>query len=163
MSEQPISSYQWPEASEPSYSIGVCFDAEHIVLHGTYTDELSAHRARKAWAEILEYHFLLENGRDFAYRLTPDYEHMLFTLECEFLSACGRYAFWRLTNHQAPEAQYQIETAHIPESHRRQDEFLSAPDLRPLYDEPLVTRGLNGPSRGVLGSWLKRVMDRIQG
>jgi len=131
------------------------------VLHGTYTDELSAHRARKVWAEILEYHSLLEKDRDFVYRLQPDYQHMIFGLQCEFLTACGRYAFWRLTNHQAPEAQYQIETAHIPESHRRQEEFLYAPDMRPLGQDPLVTRGLGNTSGTPITSWIKKILARI--
>ena len=56
-------------------------------------------------------------------------EEGVFTLQCEFVSACGRYAFWRLTNNQAPEAQYLIETAHIPNAELREAEFHAASDL----------------------------------
>jgi hypothetical protein len=50
-------------------------------------------------------------------------------LTCEFSTACGRYAFWRLTNSQSPESQYLIETAHIPSGLGEQDATVAAPDL----------------------------------
>jgi hypothetical protein len=38
----------------------------------------------------------------------------LYKVRCDFQTACGRYAFWRLTHHQAPEVQFLLETAHLP-------------------------------------------------
>ena len=55
-----------------------------------------------------------------------------FMLRAHFVSACARYAFWRLTNCQAPETQYIMETAHIPVCESRHDDILSVPDMQPL-------------------------------
>ena len=35
-------------------------------------------------------------------------ESKYFVLNCYFTSACGRYAFWRLINNQAPEAESKL-------------------------------------------------------
>ncbi len=56
-------------------------------------------------------------------------------------------SFWRLTNQQAPEAQYEIETAHIPDSASRHSDFISAPDMQPLTEQPLVLSGEPEPGR----------------
>lgn len=111
---------------------GVQFDPESVSLVGLYKDELSLHRARKNWREVLESNFLLEPDYDYQISHLKNTEKLSFLLRCTFLTACGRYAFWRLTNDQAPEAQYIIETAHIPNSELRQPEFLGAPDLKPV-------------------------------
>lgn len=121
---------------------GVCFDPENTVLKGYYCDEISAYRARKLWVEALEYNFLLEYGQDFHISIEGDAEIELFVLNCEFLTACARYAFWRITNHQAPEVQYVIETAHIPLCESRHEDILRAPDLRPIKEEPAVINSL---------------------
>jgi hypothetical protein len=93
----------------------VSFDLEKIVLEGLYADELSAHRARKTWARILESSFLLDLEYDF--KVVVDRENEpYYSVRCDFNSACGRYAFWRLTHNQAPEIQYILRTAHIPQS-----------------------------------------------
>ena len=115
---------------------GVAFDPEQIHLVGIYADELSVFRARKNWSDTLESAFLLEKERDFNFSVERNYESQSFVLTCEFLTACGRYAFWRLTNQQAPEAQYEIETAHIPDSASRHSDFISAPDMKPLSFNP---------------------------
>ncbi|MDZ4785486.1 MAG: hypothetical protein SGJ02_05355 [bacterium] len=122
---------------------GVCFDPEEIKLLGVYADELSLFRARNRWKNILESTFMLEDTHDFALLITKDYEEARFNLICNFNTACGRYAFWRLTNYQAPEAQYEIETAHIPNSSARQNEMVLAPDMLPLQNTPLVIKGLD--------------------
>ncbi|MCO6432283.1 MAG: hypothetical protein J5J00_15625 [Deltaproteobacteria bacterium] len=111
---------------------GVRFDATRVCLTGTYADELSLFRAKRSWSEILEDNFLLEKNYDYEFTYHCDTERLNFILNCEFVTSCGRYAFWRLTNNQAPEAQYLIETAHIPNAELRHDEFLSAPDLEPV-------------------------------
>ena len=113
---------------------GVCFDPNGLALHGLYSDELSAHRARKGWVETLESSFFLETGEDFELKVHGDLGRGRFVLSCEFLSASARYAFWRLTHQQAPEAQYLIETAHVPTSDIGSG-LGSAPDLTPLVDD----------------------------
>lgn len=112
----------------------VRFDPERILLQGSYEDQLSAYRARKIWQETFERCFLLDDGHDFECNVISDYESHSFTLRCYFLTACARYAFWRLTNQQAPEAQYMIETAHIPHCESRHTELLCAPDLAPVEE-----------------------------
>lgn len=110
-------------------SEGVTFDPQETSLQGSYVDELSAYRARKGWAEALEAHFLLDAEQDFQTEVKSDLDRNVFTLNCYFHSACARYAFWRLTNNQAPEAQYLIETAHIPQCEAHLDDFIRAPDM----------------------------------
>jgi hypothetical protein len=118
---------------------GVCFDPDNVTLEGVYADELSTFRARKCWVEALENHFLLEVEHDFL--LLVERKGDEFQLRCEFLTACARYAFWRLTNNQAPEAQYIIETAHIPKGESQFERFMQAPDLCHIGDGPLIFRG----------------------
>jgi hypothetical protein len=101
-------------AVEFSLGFGLWYDADRLVLEGAYLDEITAYRARKRWIQTLEANFLLEDHHDFRIRVRvdPDADH--YQVRCDFLSACGRYAFWRLTHHQAPEVQYMLETAHLP-------------------------------------------------
>jgi hypothetical protein len=108
------------------------FDPERVVLQGVYRDQLSAYRARKIWVETLSSNFLLDSGHDYEISVESRVKDGQFFLNCSFTSACGRYAFWRLTNEQAPEAQYLIETAHIPHSELCADDFFAAPDLKPM-------------------------------
>jgi len=93
----------------------VCFDAERVVLEGYYNDELSAHRAKRVWKDTLLNYFLLEPGHDFKLQIRFESGQKRYSLTCAFMTACARYSFWRLTNDQTPEAQYLIETAHIPQ------------------------------------------------
>lgn len=115
----------------------VSFDSDSAALEGSYKDELSAFRARKVWIETLENLFLLEKDYDFRTKISGSIEKGTFIVRCDFLTACGRYAFWRVTNDQAPEAQYTIETAHIPNSDTFVGNYISAPDLRKKSDLPL--------------------------
>ena len=107
----------------------VTFDSTTAVLEGLYGDELSAHRVKRSWIETLEHNFLLDDQHDFEILITGEIEKGEYQVECSFLTACGRYAFWRLTNNQAPEAQYTIETAHIPNAESLYSKMLQAPDL----------------------------------
>lgn len=84
------------------------------MLEGVYLDEVTAYRARKGWIEAFEVNFLLEDRVDFRVRVARQEGGSRFCVLCEFLTACGRYAFWRLTHHQAPEVQFILETAHLP-------------------------------------------------
>lgn len=115
----------------------ISFDLETVTLHGSYADQLSAYRARKIWVSTLENCFLLEQGQDFVVSIRSNLTDGNFGIICSFISACARYAFWRLTNNQAPEAQYMIETAHIPDSEMRHDDYVAAPDMRPQEEDSL--------------------------
>ncbi|HQH27859.1 MAG TPA: hypothetical protein PLP17_10730 [Oligoflexia bacterium] len=87
------------------YKPGLVFDADGITLLGKYTDELAAHRAKKRWVDVLGSYFLLERDRDYDLWVNGSLDDRCFVLSCSFVSACGRYAFWRLVNRQAPEAE----------------------------------------------------------
>jgi hypothetical protein len=92
----------------------VHFDLERLSIRGVYGDQLSAYRAKRIWAEAFQDQFLLDNEHDFRLFVVSNVEQHSFMLSCEFLSACGRYAFWRLTHNQAPDVQYVVETGHLP-------------------------------------------------
>jgi hypothetical protein len=98
----------------PAVSLGLWYDAERLVLEGIYLDEVSAYRAKKSWIKSFELNFLLEEIHDFKVKVGFDPESARYHVQCMFTSACGRYAFWRLTHHQAPEVQFALETAHLP-------------------------------------------------
>src|SRR5438552_3022420 len=91
---------------ELPHNDSVHFDSEAVTLQGQYGDELSLHRAKRKWTSILEINFLLESEYDYFIQHESKLDAQKFALQCRFTTACGRYAFWRLTNDQAPEAQY---------------------------------------------------------
>ena len=132
MSQEMVQANSLSLPSQLCETAGVCFDPDNVILHGVYRDELSAPRAKRRWISTLEASFLLDSGHDF--ELVVQLLEEGYVLSCRFGTACGRYAFWRLTNNQAPEAQYLIETAHIPDSEMMQDEFLAVPDMCPVPD-----------------------------
>ena len=103
-----------PVSESPAGGLGIWYDPERIVLEGAYSDQITAYRARRRWISTLETNFLLEERHDFRVKVVNDEERNSFRVRCDFLTACGRYAFWRLTHNQAPEVQYLIETAHLP-------------------------------------------------
>lgn len=127
---------------------GVCFDPQSRTLHGLYSDELSAHRARRGWSETLETSFFLEPDEDFRIEVKGDLGRGRYVVSCEFTSGSAKYAFWRLTHQQAPEAQYLIETAHVPASHFGR-ELARAPDLTPLVDDLSGFDDLLPPGNGL--------------
>jgi len=120
---------------------GLSFDPEEVILEGIYRDEISAYRARRVWREALESNFLLELNRDFKLNVAFEDEKDVFKLRCDFGTACGRYAFWRLTHNQAPETQYLLETGHIPASEQRHRELCEAADLSVERYLPTILRG----------------------
>lgn len=145
---------------ELPYFDGVCFDPDANSIYGNYNDEISAYRARKAWVETLKFNFNLEDNFDFLLTVNES-DQETFVLSCKFVSATSRYAFWKITNHQAPEAQYVIETAHIPICDERYEEILTAPDLRSIYDLPLTTsanKELVKSSKKTLNRIFKKVL-----
>ena len=153
--------------AEFSDAEGVKFDPDRVTLEGYYADELSPFRAKRIWTEILETNFLLDSGHDFSMHVEQksDSDQNAYVLVCKFLTACARYAFWRITNNQAPEAQYLIETAHIPDCETRRDEFATAPDLR-LKDEDQMPAVLGGwadrysAENSRFSSWLRRLFGK---
>lgn len=94
--------------------LGLWYDPDRLVIEGVYQDEVTAYRAKRRWMEALEHNFLLEDAHDFAIKVKATKSGKNFRARCDFLTACGRYAFWRLTHHQAPEVQFLLETAHLP-------------------------------------------------
>lgn len=100
----------------PVLGLGLWYDPERLVLEGIYEDEVSAYRARRSWIRTFEKNFLLEESQDFKVKVGFDREEARYHVKSVFLTACGRYAFWRLTHHQAPDVQYALETAHLPHS-----------------------------------------------
>lgn len=142
---------------------GVRFDPEAVALVARYSDELSVYRARRAWIETLEQTFLLVPDHDYTLIARCNAQQKIFSLQCRFVTACARYAFWRLTNNQAPEAQYMIETAHIPRGELREFEFVTAPDLCSLHDcrPTLLSCNESGP-RTVVDRW-REFLNRLTG
>ncbi|MCB9030679.1 MAG: hypothetical protein H6619_06465 [Deltaproteobacteria bacterium] len=147
-----------PPLHQDERNAGVCFDANNIVLQGIYFDEISLFRARRKWVTTFENSFMLQHDKDFTLETSKNYDDHSFSLLCSFHTACGRYAFWRITNYQAPEAQYEIETAHIPYCESRKDDIFMAPDLMPIEQSPLV---LSGVKRERKDSMLEKLMDAI--
>ena len=84
------------------------FDTEGVTLIARFGNELAAYRARKSWVIVLNRYFLLERGRDYEVSVLSSPENGYQVLNCYFTSACGRYAFWRLINDQAPEAEAKL-------------------------------------------------------
>lgn len=137
----------------------VRFDPETSALAGVYSDELSVYRAKRGWRQVLEAHFILEFGHDFTLEIVEDPTTHRYLMRCEFVSACGKSAFWRITNHQAPETQCIIETAHIPISDSLFEALVAAPDMRPLEpEEPFIPgwREIQRTSR------FDRILARLQ-
>jgi len=150
----------------PIYS-GVSFNAGNLTLNGQYPNELAAHRAKRVWVSTLENSFLLDKSTDFSVQVSSENDCESFNLVCEFSSACARYAFWRLTNNQAPEAQYLIETGHIPAGEAHYEDMLRAHDL---VEEPMVLEGgvlpqsgiRHGATRGPLHDIVQKIMSRFR-
>lgn len=86
----------------------IVFDAASVALLGKFSDELSAYRTRKKWFDVLHSYFLLEQERDYEMNVECSHDENKYVLTCGFTSACGRYAFWRLINHQAPDAEVKL-------------------------------------------------------
>jgi len=135
--------------------VEVLFDSDNVSLEGRYGDELSLFRARKVWIKVLETNFLLEKGDDFNFIINSRLEDGRFLLKCSFKTACGRYAFWRLINSQAPESQYLIETAHIPEGTSQQYELMRAPDLKAIAHLERSNEDLKNAAK--LVNWLSKL------
>jgi len=143
---EPKGSFQGEEAC-------ITYDVDTIGIVGKFNDEMAAYRGRRKWVEILGNHFLLESERDYQLAITVT-EHG-YSLTCELNSACGRYAFWRLINHQAPEAERKLINAGYPlsESEKLGNDYNS--DLRNI---PWISSG--GVSEPMLRN--HRITDRLR-
>ena len=86
------------------------YDTESVRLIATFGDEVTAYRARRHWMTVFAEHFMLELKKDYELKIKSVSSEGLTTWQvtCSFHSACGRYAFWRLINKQAPEAETRI-------------------------------------------------------
>jgi hypothetical protein len=137
--------------------LGLWYDPDRLMLEGVYNDEVTAYRARKRWINALERHFLLEDSLDFNLIVNNAQDSSYYKVRCDFLTACGRYAFWRLTHHQAPEVQCLLETAHLPNT---PFEGASAPDAFCEIDAETLS-SLSNPSnqksRSDEPSWLEAI------
>ncbi len=122
--------------------LGLWYDPERLLIEGIYCDEVTAYRARRRWIEALKVHFLLEDGVDFSLKVRLLRGNHNFKVQCRFITACGRYAFWRLTHHQALEVQCILETAHLARTlcSVGVDAFADEADLA-LDEESIEQRG----------------------
>jgi hypothetical protein len=162
MQQDLITTQVAPIENEMNWALGVRFNSDNISLEGRYHDEISAYRARRNWMEAFENNFLLDMGHDYTLSTTSSIEEGRFILKCNFLSACGRYAFWRLINHQAPDVQYLIETAHLPNSESAHADFIAAPDLTSVHEEAMIINPRKRPvvrnkDQGIFG-WIKKAL-----
>lgn len=123
------------EAIGQHSDVDVVFDLDSLTLVGRYGDELSAHRAKKAWLKTLQDCFLLDSDSDIRLKVSSNKDQHHYLLSCEFISACARYAFWRLTNNHVPEAAYLLETAHLPDS--KYQTLIAAPDMRAVVEHEM--------------------------
>ncbi len=104
----------------------ISFNPDAYTIVGKYFDEISLFRAKKFWAQAFEDVFLLEKQHDFKFSAQKSSDSNEFTLSCQFLSACGRYAFWRINNNQNPEVKYLIEVSHMPSTFQNYDEIINS-------------------------------------
>jgi len=143
---------------ESHSGISIQFDLDQMSLQGSYLDELSCHRAKRVWKEVLERTFLLKKDQDFILTAKESSEENAFLLLCLFDSPSGRYVLWRLANDQAPESQYTIETAHVPDSTLMHDSFISAPDMIACGSTPTIL----GEASDSAAPLLKNICERIK-
>ena len=96
------------------------YDTESVRLIASFGDEVTAYRARRHWMTVFAEHFMLEQEKDYQLKVNSvsSEERTAWQVTCSFHSACGRYAFWRLINKQAPEAETRIGVR----SSKRQDQ-----------------------------------------
>ena len=117
------------------------YNTDNISIISQFADEMSVYRCRRTWTEILGNHFLLEKDRDF--KMSILVSESPFVLTCEFNSACGRYAFWRLINHQAPEAERKLIHSGYPGSDLSSEELTDDKLISPL----IMSGGVTEPIR----------------
>lgn len=106
----------------------ISYAQETFEIVGEYKDEVSLYRAKKFWKMAFADIFLLENNHDFKFKIKKDRTSSKFTLTCEFITACGRYAFWRINNNQNPEVKCVIETSHLPNIFQDYEEMINKPN-----------------------------------
>lgn len=140
---------------------GLIFDADSVTLLGKFTDEFSAHRAKKQWMGVFAHHFLLERSRDYDMEVGNVEGTGYYYLRSTFESACGRYAFWRLVNHQAMEAEQKLQSPNMV--NKKVARFLLGSVWNVGNGGPWVMHG-EGPtllSRRGTGSILRSMIDTI--
>ena len=155
----------------PAIGLGLWYDAEKLILEGIYLDEVSAYRARRSWIKTFEMNFLLEEIHDFRVKVVFEEDERRYHVQCTFTSACGRYAFWRLTHHQAPEVQFTLETAHLPHmtTLRFEQPFIE-PDMESFASPARIDdvddgglSGLRAPVSHVIGGKVRGCLHKLRG
>lgn len=79
------------------------YDSEQLILLVEAPSPFCAHRVRRFVPALMESHFILEEDRDYEMRIIES--DLLIDLS---ISACGRFVYWRLVNHQASECEQLI-------------------------------------------------------
>lgn len=131
---------------------------EESLITGTYTHELTLHRAKKLWEQVLESYFLLDRHTDFLIKTRANHETGEYSLWCFFTSACGRYACWRIAHDHAPEALALIEVAHIPQATSKDLDRAAAPNA--MIHPPSHLEKSLGESLGIMDT-IKKVLSKI--
>ena len=79
-------------------------------LSSTFDSEFTAYSARRHWINLFYKYFALEKDKD--YILCVDKEDTShgekYELNCEFISPNGKYAFWKLLNKKAIQAEIEL-------------------------------------------------------
>lgn len=84
--------------------VGIIFDCNSMCLIGEFTDELSAHRAKKRWKQIYNEHFEIYCPSDFDIWV----EDVRVFIRHE--SASARYAYWCMVNKGAERTLFNLTT-----------------------------------------------------
>ena len=92
------------------------FNKDTHILSKSYTDEISAYRAKKTWVSLLK-GCLLDVVDDINLRVTKMeviQAGNLYTLSCKFHSHTARYTFFRMISNNMNVLVCSLEAAHIP-------------------------------------------------
>ncbi|HMO01419.1 MAG TPA: hypothetical protein PKD37_04670 [Oligoflexia bacterium] len=131
----------------------IYFSKENLTIFAKYQDEISAYRARRKWLKTLDEYFFLDDASDFILQQARSSGEDEYYLICQFVSPAARYAFFRLVNLQALEAQYQLETAHHGKVFDFTDEYYNNYRLDKKTTRSILSRAL---------SWLlSKIKERL--
>ena len=79
-------------------------------LSSTFDAEFTAFSVRRLWINLFQKYFSLEKDKD--YNLYVNKESLghneMYELNCEFISPNGKYAFWKLLNKKALQAEIEL-------------------------------------------------------
>lgn len=138
----------------------VSYSSEKYIIMGEYSNELLLFRAKKFWALVLQDTFLLENITDFKFQVKKNSKLNIYNLICTFKSACGRYAFWRISNDQNPEVKYIIETAHLTSTADNYDSLLNKVPNFTLSSDSSIMEDIEDKANNI-SDILKKIVKKI--